>query len=86
MMFSFWTLVPISANHMQKEALSEVGIVYECNCPEFNHYYRCKHCLALGLFKKEIKVPDRFSTETVGKRKAPAGASLSKRSHCLKID
>ena len=53
---------------------------------EYNHYHRCKHTIAVGLWKKEICVPIRFSTETVGKRKASAGASLHKRSKCLVID
>ena len=66
--------------------LGEAGIMYMCSCPRFGHYHRCKHALAYALFKKESKVPTCFSTATAGKRKAPAGASLSKRSRCLMID
>ena len=40
----------------------------------------------MGLTKGLAKVPDRFSMATVAKRKAPAGASLSKRSKCMVID
>ena len=73
-------------NHKQKTALFSKGIKYLCNCPNYNHYHVCKHALAVGLVKQEITVPTRFSTNTVGKRKAPAGASLTKRSKCLVID
>ena len=86
MMFSFWVIEPIASDHLQAIALKEKGILYTCNCPEYNHYHRCKHTIAVGLWKKEICVPIRFSTETVGKRKASAGASLHKRSKCLVID
>ena len=86
MMFSFWLIKEIDAGHPQKEALKEVGIAYECNCPQFNHYHVCKHSLCVGLWQSKVEVPLRFSTETVAKRKAPAGASLSKRSRCMVID
>ena len=86
MMFSFHVVTPIADSHPQKATLAAVGIRYACNCQNFNHYHTCKHAIAFGLFKKEVTVPARFSTETVGKRKAPAGASLSKRSKCLVID
>ena len=86
MMFSFWVLKPVPDTHPQKKALETVGIFFECNCPQFNHYYVCKHCLAMGLTKGLAKVPDRFTMVTVAKRKAPAGASLSKRSKCMVID
>ena len=64
----------------------ECGICYTCSCPRFGHYFECKHVICCALVKKETKVPIRFSTVTVGKRKAPAGASLSKRSRCLVVD
>lgn len=39
-----------------------------------------------ALLAELIKVPDKFSDQPVGKHKAPAGASLKKRGHCLAID
>ena len=84
MVFSFWTISEI-VDHPKAEALREAGICYTCSCPQFNHYFNCKHCIAMGLHLKKVKVPDRFSMQVVGKRKAPAGASLSKRGHCLTI-
>ena len=83
---AFWVLEPIRRSHKQYEQLKEIGICYTCTCPDFQHYFRCKHCLAWGLHKKQCQVPDRFSTVTVGKRKAPAGASLTKRSKALVMD
>ena len=83
---AFWVLEPIRRYHKQYEQLKEIGICYTCTCPEFQHYYRCKHCLAWALHKKECTVPTRFSTATVGKRKAPAGASLTKRTKALMMD
>ena len=59
---------------------------YTCSCPEFLKKGACKHVLGFALHKKQIKVPTRFSTAVCGKRKATAGASLSKRGHCLEID
>ena len=86
MMFCFHVLTKVPDDHIQKKTLAEAGILYVCDCPSFAHYHVCKHCLAFALFKKETTVPLRFSTDTVGKRKAPAGASLSKRTRCLVID
>ena len=86
MMFSFHVLTKVPDDHIQQKTLAEAGILYTCDCPNFAHYHVCKHCLAFALFKKETAVPLRFSTDTVGKRKAPAGASLSKRTRCLVID
>ena len=64
----------------------EAGICYKCTCPFFNHYHYCKHSLCLGLHLQVATVPLRLCTKTAGKRKARAGASLSKRSRCLEID
>ena len=86
MLFSFWVLTPIPTSHKKYFALREVGIVYTCTCPQFNHYHVCKHCVALAIYKKECGVPEKFSTVTVGKRKAIAGVALSKRGKCLQID
>lgn len=46
----------------------------------------CNHSIAWGLHLKMIKVPLRFDASNVGKRKAPAGASITKRSRCLQVD
>jgi hypothetical protein len=86
MMFSFWLIRDVPATHPQKAALEEVGICFECSCPQFAHYNICKHVLSVGLWKGKATVPTRFSTVTVGKRKAPAGARLNKRSKCMVID
>ena len=86
MIFSFWVLKPIPKSFPKHEELLECGICYTCTCPAFNHYFVCKHSLALGLINKKTKVPTRFSTQTLGKRKAPAGATLRKRTHALEID
>jgi hypothetical protein len=45
-----------------------------------------QHVLAWALHKKEVTVPARCEAKNVGKRKAPAGASLSKRTRALIID
>ena len=82
---TFWFLSEI-IDHPKTEVLRENGICFTCSCPQFNHYYSCKHSVALALHLNKIKVPVRFSTQVVGKRKAPAGASLSRRGHCLVID
>ena len=50
------------------------------------HYHVCVHVLAVSIGCDDRPVPTKFSTKTCGKRKAPAGASLSKRGHCLLID
>ena len=86
MLYSFWIITPINDTHPRREVLAEIGIKYTCTCPAFLHYHVCKHCLAYSLHKKEITVPKRFSLQTAGKRKAPAGASLSKRSKALIVD
>jgi hypothetical protein len=86
MAYSFWVLSPIPDTHKKAKVLAENGIKFTCTCPRFMHYHVCKHSLAWGIKFADVKVPLRFSTVHVGKRKAPAGASLSKRSKCLVID
>lgn len=86
MIMSFWQLKAVPKVHKHCEELKEVGICYICDCPQFNHYYACKHSIALGLHFGEIKVPTKCSVKTVGKRKAPGGASLRKRSRALEVD
>ena len=51
--------------HPKAEELKAIGICYVCNCPHYNHYHICKHSLALGLHFKMVKIPQRFSMETV---------------------
>ena len=86
MLFSFWVLRPIPDGHPRRGALLEAGTAYTCTCPKFLHYHSCKHTVAFGLHNKCVKVPLRYDTTTVGKRKAPAGASLTKRGRCMAID
>ena len=59
--------------------------MYTCSCPQFQHYYFCKHAIGLALYRNEVTVPVRFSTEPAGRRKAPAGPKVTKRGNCLKI-
>ena len=49
------------------------------------HYYFCKHVIGLALYRNEVTVPVRFSTEPAGRRKAPVGPKVTKRGHCLKV-
>ena len=86
MLMSFWTLTPIPSYHSKKEVLKAIGISYTCSCPQFRHYHVCKHVLAMGIYEGTFEMPTRFSTQPVGQRKAPAGATLSKRTHCMIID
>ena len=86
MAFSFWTVTPIPEEHPKCAELRGVGILYTCTCPTFQHYFTCKHVLAVAVHNKQVVVPTVFNSDFVGKRKAPAGASLSKRGKCLKID
>ena len=86
MMFSFWILTPITDAHRQHQTLKDNGICFTCNCPRFNHYHYCKHSLAIGIHFGLTKVPLCFNANPVGKRKAPAGASLTKRSRALCVD
>ena len=68
------------------DKLRAKGIAYTCTCPRFQHYHFCKHSLAAGIHFRVTTVPLRFNANHVGKRKAPAGASLTKRSRCLEVD
>ena len=81
-MYSHHPLVIVCGDRPQERRC----IVYTCSCPQFRHYHVCKHVIAFGLHQKTITVPLRFSSVAIGKRKAKAGASLSKRSRCLQID
>ena len=60
--------------------------MYTCSCPQFQHYYFCKHAIGLALYRKEVTCarPIR-SIEPAGRRKAPAGPKVTKRGNCLKI-
>ena len=79
-------LSSLAYDHPRRSALLEAGTAYTCTCPKFLHYHSCKHTIAFGLHNKCVKVPLRYDTTTVGKRKAPAGASLTKRGRCMAID
>lgn len=83
--FSFWTIEPISPFHPSAAELAKQGIIYKCNCPKYTHYHTCQHALGYAIFKSEQRAPTEFSTAIVGKRAAPAGATLSQRGHCLSI-
>ena len=83
--FSFWTIEPISPFHPSAAELAKQGIIYKCNCPKYTHYHTCQHALGYAIFKSEQRAPAEFSTAIVGKRAAPAGATLSQRGHCLSI-
>ena len=85
--YSFYVIEPIDPSvHRHYGALASAGIMYKCNCPQFMHYYNCKHAVGYALYTNGVHAPTVFSTKTVGKRKAPAGAKSGKRSHCLAID
>ena len=86
MLFSFWVVMEIDETHPRKADLRAVGVVHTCSCPQFLHYHVCKHQLAWALHTKECKIPAKYDMRTCGKRKATAGASLSKRGRCLQID
>ena len=86
MVFSFWIVKEITGAHPRAQLFAEAGIVFECSCPQYVKKAVCKHCVGYGLFTKRVKVPLRFSATVAGKRKAPAGATLSKRSKALEID
>lgn len=86
MLYSFWVLSKITDAHPRHLLLKEAGICYECTCPQFQHYYYCKHCLVAGMANDGVTVPLRMNTTAVGKHKAPAGAKLRKRKHCLQVD
>jgi hypothetical protein len=84
--FSFWTIERIPTSHTSWAALAKEGIMYSCTCPEFTHYHKCKHVIGHAIFKSEKTVPALFSNLQIGDRKTQAGARLSHRGHCLRID
>lgn len=85
-LFSFWKLEKIPTSHPSCTELAKAGIIYSCNCPQFMHYHYCKHAIGFGMFNDNVTAPAAASTVTLGKRKAPAGARLLTRGHCLAIE
>ena len=55
-----------------------------CVC-HFIKFDLCVVC-CIGVHFKHTKVPVRFDTTTIGKRKAEAGVKVTKRGHCLSVD
>ena len=84
--FSFWVLKKIPASHPMAAQLAAACIIYSCTCPQFMHYHFCKHAIGYGLYTTEQTAPAQFSRQVIGKRKAPAGANLTKRGHCLALE
>jgi hypothetical protein len=85
-MFSYFILTPIPSDHPRHGELLEAGIAYTCTCPQFNHYFVCKHAIMVSLHMGAVKLPDKLNMAHTGKRKAPAGAKASKRGNCLDCD
>ena len=77
-----------TVDHPRCTDLAKVGIIYSCNCPQYNHYHVCKHALGLACAQQDsgVVVPTEFSVQTVGKRSASPGAKSSKRANCLALD
>jgi hypothetical protein len=53
-------------------------IVWQCSCPQFWHYGKCKHSLGYAIYKKDVAVPAKYNIAKIGlTRKAgrPANAT-----------
>ena len=52
--------------------------MWQCSCPQFWHYGKCKHSLGYAIYKKEVAVPAKYNIAKIGlTRKAgrPANAT-----------
>ena len=56
--FAFFVLTPVP-KHLQRK-LHGVHLYFKCTCPQFLHYYACKHSLCVGLASGKMKVPPEF--------------------------
>lgn len=84
--FSFWVIKKIPTSHPMVFELAREGVGYTCTCPQYMHYHVCKHSLGAAMFLDKKTPPVQCSRVPVGKRSAPAGATLQARGHCLAID
>jgi len=50
-------------------------ILYQCSCPQFWHYGKCKHVLGYAIYKKQIKVPAIYAIEKIGVNRKPGRPS-----------
>jgi len=44
-------------------------IKYQCTCPSFWHYYKCRHSLALSILKKGVQIPPIYNITAIGPKK-----------------
>ena len=55
---------------LQKISKSSDPVKYQCGCPEFWHYWCCKHSLGFGIHKNQTNVPEGASKSTSSPRDA----------------
>ena len=84
--YSFWVIDKVDPDHPNMAALAHAGIIKICSCPQFAHYFQCKHAVGYAIYLNEQAPPVAYNTATVGKRKAPEGPKPNKRAHCLQIE
>jgi hypothetical protein len=46
-------------------------IMWQCSCPQFWHYGKCKHSLGYAIYKKEVAVPAKYNIAKIGLARKP---------------
>jgi hypothetical protein len=59
-------------------------ILYQCSCPMFWHYGKCKHVLGYAIYKKQITVPDIYAIEKIGVNRKAGRPSKAKGGDALR--
>ena len=60
-------------------------IVFQCSCPQFWHYFKCKHALAFALYKGKATVPPEYDTSALGVRPKPGGQKRARGGDALTL-
>jgi hypothetical protein len=58
-------------------------IMYECSCPYFWHYIKCKHSIAMSILNKGVKIPPIYNVTNISESRRVGRPKLAKGGEAL---
>ena len=75
-----------SAYHLRKlrNVARDNPVKYQCSCPDFWHYWQCKHALGLAISRGEVSVPPRYVIASLRGRQSKGRPAAARGGDALK--